>query len=198
MNKDDYLKYQTRSKIVDGFLAKMNPVDVKDIDIVASLNHYVETGDESFFKEFLDFHFIKKVEEKKKIKEEYEEALRIMKQSREEYKKYLEEYSKWYEDICDYLERRYANTGTLLLHDIGKFATKFQKQNGYDRKVWCLVDGELRPIEDICWSDENNKVIIVLKGEKSILPEMPVPAPMVKSDFDFEYSLGKYFKHFRL
>ena len=194
MNKDEYLKYQTRSKIVQSFIEKMDAVNVKDIDVIPSLNHYVETGDESFFKEFMDFHFIKSMEERKELKEKYVEAGRIMKQLKEEYERYYEDYDKWYDDVCETLSNKFPDAGMCLyLDEIEKFARKFKEQKGgHKRRVFACIDGKLKPITGILWSEDSNKVVLTFDIKECLAPEEPHVPPRIRTDYEFEYSMKKY------
>ena len=186
MNKDEYLKYQTRSKIAQSFIAKMDAINLKDMDVIPSLNHYVETGDESFFKEFMDFHFIKSIEERKELKEKYVEAARIIKQSKEEYERYYEDYEKWYDNVCETISNKFPDAG-LLLGDIEKFARKFKEQKGgKGRRVFACIDGKLKPIEEILWSEDSNKVILTFNPKEHLAPQKPFGPPRIRTDYFFE------------
>ena len=189
MNKDEYLKYQTRSKIVQSFIGKMDAVNVKDIDVIPSLNHYVETGDESFFKEFMDFHYIKKMEERKELKEKCVEAVRIMKQQKEDYERYYEDYEKWYDNVCETISNKFPDAG-LKLDDLGKFAKKFKEQKGgQSRRVFACIDGKLKPIAEILWSEDSNKVVLNFNPKEHLAPKKPFGPPIIKTDYYFEHDL---------
>lgn len=188
------MKYQTRSKIVQSFIGKMDAVNVKDIDVIASLNHYVETGDESFFKEFMDFHFIKSMEERKELKEKYVEAGRIMKQLKEDYEQYYEDYEKWYDNVCETISNKFPDAGMCLyLDEIEKFARKFKEQKGgHKRRVFACIDGKLKPITGILWSEDSNKVVLTFDIKECLAPEKPHVPPIIRTDYEFEYFMKKY------
>ena len=180
MNKDEYLKHQTRANIVKSFIDKINNLEIKDIDVIASLNHYVETGDESYFKEFCDFHFMKTTEERQKIikesaekKKEIDLAFAKMEQYKKDYRKYLDDYKDWYLKVFESLHEDFNETGKLKLHAMGKFIEKFKKQNGHDRQVYVFVDEKLIPAENIIYSAHYNSIVMTLKGKGIATPDRP-------------------------
>lgn len=180
MNKDEFLKHKTRNDIVQAFLGKLETLSVKDVDIVAALNHFVETGNESYFKEFCDFHFIKTMDEKlqeidkmNKLKEKIDEAKKVTDKYKKDYEKYLDDYKKWFAELFNSLHKECSETGKLKLFEIAKFAERIRKQNGHDRLVWVYVDGKLKPVENIFFSANFNSVIMELRGEEVLAPKKP-------------------------
>jgi len=182
MNKDEYLKYETRKKLVSAFIEKLDVLKISDIDIIASLNHYVETGDESYFKEFCDFHFIKNqqqrqsmIDEAKETEKQVEDAKKRMEIYKKDFSQYLAEYRIWCSKVFESIND-IELTGYLKLKDISKWADKFSKEMGNrDRAVYVIADNVLRPIENIMYSTKYNKVVVSLKNDEStVAPAKPL------------------------
>lgn len=189
MNKDEYLKYETRKKLVSAFIEKLDVLKISDIDIIASLNHYVETGDESYFKEFCDFHFIKNqqqrqsmIDEAKETEKQVEDAKKRMEIYKKDFSQYLAEYRIWCSKVFESIND-IELTGYLKLKDISKWADKFSKEMGNrDRAVYVIADNVLRPIENIMYSTKYNKVVVSLKNDEStVAPEKPLRPLYVNS-----------------
>ena len=99
MNKDDYAKHIARKSIVEKFIDKLDKVSMEDTELLPALIRFVENGDEREFKEFRDYHFNVKADEKRRMVEESKRELDLLNKRAdavyEEYRKKKAEYEEW-------------------------------------------------------------------------------------------------------
>jgi vacuolar-type H+-ATPase subunit I/STV1 len=116
-DKQAWYDKERRHKLALAIIDKMEKTDREDFNLIPALNRYVETGDETMFEEFCQFHNIKDLEKKAKYiaektestkdsieyyersKKGYEEYLGKLKKTIEAYRSNAQERSDEYDDL---------------------------------------------------------------------------------------------------
>lgn len=130
MERDQYLKFQTRKELATAFINKLEKTEMADADLIPALLHWIETGDNDYFEEYKQFHFSKFPEEKEnqlaeakekteKIQAEIQKEIDEYEEYKKSYEKRLEDWQNWRDKICDEID---SQPSELLLPNYG-FAT---------------------------------------------------------------------------
>ena len=191
MNKDDFAKMKSREELVKAFIGKLENVSIKDVEIIPALWHYASTGDETFFKEFCEYHFTLSPEEKQKRVEDAKKRLDAIKEKLDYLKEYQKQYTEAYEKLKEWRStfadtdietpsRRGINVRTLK----DFLDTEVKELPNWFQKVLYVLDGDdLRRIDHVCIIDK--KVVFMMGRDARLLPKCP-DLPHIRFPFDEE------------
>ena len=175
MDKDLYTLMKIREGIVNKFLDKLDSVDVDEIQLLPAMMKFVTDGDETFFKEFCDFHLTKDIQTKRdllaKKKKEYAALLQDIEHTQQLYQQNRDYYYSWMvkfrdnftETIksLDELQKIGTTTGDIMS------LIEREKLSPY-KKLYLILDGKIHKISEAYVHKPTGKVVFTVGTHKSI------------------------------
>ena len=183
MNRDDYLKYETRKKIATAFIEKLDNVSLSDVNLLPAINRYIETGNDDYFQEFNDFHFIKTIEQRfarlqnsKELQETIEEVEKRNTEYRNQYDEFCAKYDEWRRGIFKEINKDIDVCENPTIADLRAFIDKMNGlRNISQRKLYIIVDDKLRRVDSLTLTDDNKAIIEVGSYLAAVCPAPSAP-----------------------
>lgn len=179
MERDQYLKFQTRKELATAFINKLEKTEMADADLIPALLHWIETGDNNYFEEYKTFHFSKCPEEKErelaeakekrdKIQAEIQKEIDEYEEYKKSYEKRLDEWRNWLNKIddeinstvVDFTPKGFRKISNFSISELVKgmadlyfkaYPDRKAVNNEYfmNRQIYVLCDGKHPPIVSV-------------------------------------------------
>ena len=180
MNKDDYAKHIARKSIVEKFIDKLDKVSMEDTELLPALIRFVENGDEREFKEFRDYHFNVKADEKRRMVEESKRELDLLNKRAdavyEEYRKKKADYEEWRNAYIEKLKELPNPMGETKPYVTLGNLHRFCNVNGInDTKYIYVMDENGNQYKVVgCDLDDKGKLVlkVIIGNDKHETPEI--------------------------
>ena len=195
MQRDQYLQFKAdqevfmaRAELAKAFMSKLEQTKIEDANILAAINDWMETGDNSFFEEYCTFRFKKtadernkeledlkaEIEEAQKHKERLEEDLAELRSYDEAYREYFDKMEKWRVGMTEKIDEETPNQSGSPLSSILTFLEKhFEGSKHWKQKLlYVCIDGKLTAIKGVEVT-EGGKILCSTTDEGVIMTEKP-------------------------